>query len=336
MLTPDTLYAAACLSFRQRFSERLEPVHALPESAAAIDALNRSIDLTLTNLREQERHFATISLFYEQVDSLPIREKTWREEYAQWLSNNTRSANDDVQSEEQSAKASTCVPEAIPRQHQSPQTALPPPLYYQREKLNELWHAFQSCGFEFGRDVGSRLAANIRLTGVTPWLYVYPKDRRKVLRLEVTRLRILRRQTELLQPSSTASDPFASGVVASFAAHARQVRDISTMSIEVLERLWSRINQPASPAGSGIGYRPGKLAELLKLSADRLNHWAKLAGVKTPGRGKREFVYPPSDVLKICQTIVDGGANELTRSTATALLKAEQSRTTSTKPEPGA
>lgn len=339
MLTPDSEYAAACASFRQRFSERLKPVLRLPQSVAEIEALNRSIDLTLTNLRELERHSVAISLFYDQVDSLPSREHSWREEYVQWLSRNA-SSNDGVPSNAHATEELTSNPNAVAVGQHLNQPVLPPPLHHQRQKLNELWQAFQSCGFEFGRDVGSRLAANTRLTGVSPLLYVGHKDRRKVLRLDVTLLRILRHQSELLQPSSTASDPFSSGLVASFAARSRQVRHIAAAWIEVYEALWIQISNAASAhpnkplARSGSGYRPGELAQELDLSAEQLNRWAKRAGVKTPGRGKREFIYPTVDVLRILQTIVDGGASETTRSRATTMLNAEQSRATSTTSEP--
>jgi len=51
--------------------------------------------------------------------------------------------------------------------------------------------------------------------------------------------------------------------------------------------------------GGNVSFAPGQLQDSLSISATTLNQYAKDAGVPTPGRGKRNFLYPKNDVIKI-------------------------------------
>jgi hypothetical protein len=64
---------------------------------------------------------------------------------------------------------------------------------------------------------------------------------------------------------------------------------------------------PAPTAADSQAITAEKLATELGLTSDTVNRYAKRAGVPTPGRGQKNFRYPPAHIQEICALILEHG-----------------------------
>ena len=76
------------------------------------------------------------------------------------------------------------------------------------------------------------------------------------------------------------------------------------------------------PAAVMEGYTPAVLATKLGLnSTATVNKYARQAGITTPRRGQRNYVYPLSDVAKLCRHLTTAGSDQTTQTKAEQLLE---------------
>jgi hypothetical protein len=69
------------------------------------------------------------------------------------------------------------------------------------------------------------------------------------------------------------------------------------------------------------GRRPGAFAAKLGISTDTLRRYARLAGAEALPKGRRDFVYPPRDVERICLWAKVKASKPNTRDSAESLLQ---------------
>ena len=88
--------------------------------------------------------------------------------------------------------------------------------------------------------------------------------------------------------------------------------------MKCVREAWMALAKPASPgpaaalsakapasANPGKTYSVGVVLDMAAVSNTTLNHYAKLAGIRTPGRGKRNHRYNADEVRQILRAIID-------------------------------
>jgi hypothetical protein len=92
---------------------------------------------------------------------------------------------------------------------------------------------------------------------------------------------------------------------------------------EILRRttISLRVGHEGQPAQSSRKFTVATLRELTGLHNTALNSYAKLAEVRTPGRGQRNFCYSLADVRRILETIITRSSEKNIRARCRTALK---------------
>lgn len=85
------------------------------------------------------------------------------------------------------------------------------------------------------------------------------------------------------------------------AARKRLMRDLTN----AVKAAHASNEQPAEAKSSANNFSVAQIKKMTGLSDTTINNYAKLAGVVTPGRGKRNHRYSETDVIRILQCIVE-------------------------------
>lgn len=102
--------------------------------------------------------------------------------------------------------------------------------------------------------------------------------------------------------------------------------DSKLLTILTARRTAMKLTEPSNSQAaadmqtkSQRGFNVSALADKLEIDTDTLNFYAKIAGVPTPGRGKKNFRYPQQDCMAICDRILSSAAASKTKAKAMTL-----------------